>query len=119
MNNDRAGAETALKIDSDKRYAVMGFALLAKELGVSPQDEKTLAETGKLWFQNNLNSWRELICNHERLRSWKEAIAESEEVVVCLAIADLILGSVGSVPAVTVSAQLMRIGLEKLCNDIR
>lgn len=119
MNEQIKKAKIALSIDEEKRFALIGYAVSTIELGVSPaEDEKSLINAGQIWLNNKIVVLKEIVCKNEKICNMHKKLTDSEELDLCFAIADMIIGACGKVPAIVVSAQIIKTGINNFCHDI-
>ena len=119
MKLTREEAEKALKISENRRFAVLGYAMSLSELGASPSnDENELAELGRNWFEQSLPRIKKVLCNNMKARTMVNKMDASDDIDLSLVIADIIAAECGGIPALYVSAQLVKKGIKRMCNDI-
>lgn len=89
------------------------LVLIGKEfsLGITPLNEDEYKKNGKIWFNSKLSELQDKICNSPQIRS----AINSEDIMLCMAIVDAIIGAVTGIAAAAVSVLIMRRGLENFC----
>lgn len=73
---------------------------------------------GRAWLTVHAESFQERICAEQSVRRTAQALTDVDEVQLSLSIGDLILGLTGKIPALCVSALIIKIGLYRYCNEI-
>lgn len=105
-----------LELSEEDIFGIIGYLVEEDSLGAFPKLEKSkLIELGKKWFESNKRQFQEKICNNEKLKRFNKVLNESDELDLCLAIADILAGTLGSIPPMVISAQIVKLGLKKLC----
>lgn len=117
MKDLEKSARLAIQSEEEELYAVFGYAVSQGEMGAAPSDPNKLTQRGKEWFAAQTERLQLSVCGSDDLQKKMSAVSSDDEVGLVLAIADLIVGLCGGIPAVYVSALILKIGLSKFCND--
>jgi hypothetical protein len=70
---------------------------------------------GRRWFQRRLHDIADAVCKHPRVRTLLQRRHAKEELF--LAVVDVLMGYWWGVPAATLSALVVRSGVEELCRE--
>ncbi|GAA2897659.1 hypothetical protein GCM10010517_62730 [Streptosporangium fragile] len=105
--------------DADALYLAIGEALLAGELKSKDADDDEKRETGRAWFEQNLQVFRKAVCTSVRIRKVVFGPGKVERNTLFAALVDTLAALNGfQVPVAVVSAQLIHYGLGRLCPNL-
>ncbi|MCF0049536.1 hypothetical protein LXM25_05695 [Dyadobacter sp. LJ53] len=104
----------SLELSEQDRFIVLGLSV---HVGIGGSNDNLLREEGKRWFQEKLNKWQKILCANEKV-SQLCASLDVNEIQLCLAIVDIIIDQCQMVPVAVVSAQIVKTGINNICNDL-
>lgn len=118
MKIDLNNPETVLQLSEEQRLILIGYSASMGELGAAPKGELELKKQGETWFNTFLSKAKSDLCKNEKIIKLRLLVDNVDEVQLCLAIADIITTLIGStIPPFVVSAQIIKTGLKKICDD--
>jgi hypothetical protein len=102
----------------DELYFEIGKSLYGTP--ALPPDPFEMIALAKRWFSKQLDKLTQLVCRSEQVRSFSKQDVKTHETIVTVTTALDVAGHhfLGGVPAVTVSALLVRFGLHKFCASV-
>jgi hypothetical protein len=110
-------AHRLVACDEEALFGEIGRHL--SPMGVQPPQRDRLAKLGREWFQANRGKLAQTLCRDDRLKSLAAPNLKTHEVVLAVAgVLDICSHLLGLIPAVTVAAVLVRLGLHSFCSDI-
>lgn len=111
--------EKFLAMDSDELFIQIGYALESDGLGLDEIDDDEAKDLGHTWIEDNKPKFREILCKSDVIQSISSS-SNSSDIMVVAAVADYIIGlSFGGVPPVAVACLLVKVGIDKLCQDLK
>ena len=113
--------EKFLAMDSDELYIQIGYALESDGLGLDEIDDDEAKDLGHTWIEDNKPKFREILCKSDIIQFISSSRNSSDTMVAAAAaVADYIIGlSFGGVPPVAVACLLVKVGIDKLCQDLK
>ena len=105
--------DETLMLPDEALYAQIGEVLIPSA-GALPDRVERAARAGRLWLDNHRLRLQGLLC--PRVDALTNGTA-ADNVTLATAVADLIAGSIGTVPAFSVAALLVRKGLTEFCEE--
>ena len=99
--------------DSDYLEYLLGMELNSSIKGVTDFDKNELKESGKKWIEKNIEILKNKICSEE-IRKLSEL---NDTKLLYLAILDVVMGALTGVSPFTVSAIIIKRGLNKICSS--
>jgi len=90
---------------------------ITKGRSVVPLSKKALVDIGRSWFQQNYLKISNHVCNNERIRKLYKDKNIRRRTMLIVALGDLLMGIISGVSPITVSALLMKEGLETVCRN--
>jgi hypothetical protein len=114
METLNARITSLLKSSESQLYEEVGLALTGA--AALPTSRQELIESGKRWFASRQHELAQLVCKNDRLKSVARQDLQTHELVVatCGSL-DLAIHLLGGIPAVTVAALIVRLGLHEFC----
>ena len=109
MNN--LNINDQLKLPEEQLLETIGRLSSDQSASFRPTD---LLTAGRRWVRRRQKRFAEMICGSKRIRSLVEQ--DAELVTIASAVADLIIGQCGGVPATTVAVLLCKRGITSLCD---
>ena len=94
----------------EELYMKLG-GLVMHEKGLIPSNDE-LNRVGRAWMQANLEAIRKQVCESKVSTA---IMKDTDSSKLLIGLADLLAGLYGSIPAYTVSAIVIKIGLTKFC----
>ena len=122
MNSiDEEKVKKALEADLDTLYSALGYSVNQDKIGVSPPSRDKLFSFGKEWFEKRKKEIEQIICMNKVVISQylKPDTGIGDSVTIALLLGDLLLSKFGVTPAIYISSIVIKIGLNKFCNDLR
>ena len=113
---EKPDVEALFTADVEELYAEIGRKVGGR--AALPPTMQELVELGRAWLESRSDELAATICPSKRIKQlYQIADLSDRRAQLITAIADLISGLVVGVPPWTVSALLVRLGLESLCKD--
>ena len=102
--------------DSDL-YRQIGDEILSISVGIRPPTELEKEQEGRLWFSENRDTLKELICKSNTVTIYLQSERSQERVLTVASTADLISGLLTGISAFSVSILIVREGLMTFCKN--
>lgn len=103
-----------LGMSDDDLLLEIGDALFKQSFGAKPMSDAEKRQAGTRWFEANISSFRDRICQDTTFRAqFAPAARERNEIFRMLI--DIVAAHFIGVPAGAVAAKLLNYGLGKLC----
>jgi hypothetical protein len=83
-------------------------------LGVGPLDPDRKRSIARAWLDAQREALRDAVCGNARIRLLRETAAD-DSVELAAAVADLVAGVSGKLPAATVAVLMLKVGLDGYC----
>ena len=107
-----------LTVNEDTIYRLIGHFDSKNKIGLSDQDVETLIESGKKWEEEKREGIRDKICNNPQItNALKSSGGLNDKVTLVLLISDILSSITLGVPAIYVSALIVKIGLKRYCKQ--
>jgi hypothetical protein len=100
----------------DDAYAAVGRSLVPPGRDFSPSDVKRLVDIGRAWFTNNVAELRQTICDDPRIFAVHN-MTDRDATKLFLVIMDVLAAKDGWPPPATVSALIVKIGIDRICGE--
>jgi hypothetical protein len=105
--------QTLLELSAEELYARVGEVLIPGA-GALPDRVQRASRAGRVWMDARSAELRSLVC--PKLDVLLDGVY-NDDLTLASAIADLIAGATGQVPAFTVSILMVRTGLRTFCGS--
>jgi hypothetical protein len=108
--------EKFLAMDSEELLIQIGYALQSDRMGLDEMDDDEAKDEARILIEDNIPKFREILCKSDIIQSFRN----SSDIMVAAAVADYIIGlSFGGVPPAAVACSLFKLGIDKLCHDLK
>ena len=99
----------------EQLYIELGQQLLSPEYRAFPFPKERYMQRAREWLLENRERLRQIICDHDRVKSFMNSSRLEERVLLISAIVDLISSMCSGISPVTVAVLLVKEGLNSLC----